>query len=124
MGYQALGVSPEETPEAFNRVNLAYAGGALGITLGLLRLGLAAYRERALPGVWRSVPLGVGVVWFPLEALAASTPDGWGVIAGGVAWMLAAYASRARAPGSRAIPLLAGRGGRLCRPSARSRRFH
>lgn len=94
-------------------MNLAYAAGALGIALGLLLLGLAARRERALPGAWSSVPLGVGVVWFPLEALTAFAPDGWGLIAGGVTWMLAAFAISSMSADGRATPRLAMAGGLL-----------
>jgi len=32
------------------------------------------------------------MVWFPLEALAAVLPDGWGLLLAGVTWIAVGYA--------------------------------
>lgn len=73
-------------------VGTAYFTLTFGILVGLLLLGWAVSREGSLPGVWRWVPLVVGLVWFPLEALTAVLPDGWGLLLAGASWTTAGYA--------------------------------
>ena len=85
LGYQLAGIAPED-PGSPLGVRLSYAGTTIAILLGLLLLGTAEWRERATPLPWRAVPLVVGVVWFPLEALTAITPDGVGLLLAGLAW--------------------------------------
>lgn len=93
LGYQLAGIAPEE-PGAPLGVRSAYAGTTLAILLGLLLLGIAEWRARGTPMPWRAVPLVVGVVWFPLEALTAVAPDGVGLLLAGLAWLAIAPAVR------------------------------
>lgn len=86
LGYQLAGIAPEDAGSPLG-VRLAYAGATIAILLGLLLLGIAAWRDRATPLPWRAVPLVVGVAWFPLEALTAVAPDGVGLLLAGLAWM-------------------------------------
>lgn len=86
LGYQLAGVAPEE-PGSPLGVRAAYAGTTFAILIGLLLLGIAWWRERAAAMSWRAVPLVVGVVWFPLEALTAVAPDGVGLLLAGLAWI-------------------------------------
>jgi hypothetical protein len=69
---------------------IAYGGGTLAIFVGLLLLGIAWAREQSIPLPWRLVPLGVGILWFPLEGLTVVLPDGWGLVLAGLSWVVAA----------------------------------
>ncbi len=71
-------------------VSFAYLVGTFGIQMGLLHLGVATHRAASLPSGWRTTPLIAGIVWFPLEVLTVVLPDGWGLLAAGLAWMAAA----------------------------------
>ena len=86
LAYQAAGHAPEDA-DAPVGVDVAYAAATFGILVALLLFGVAFRRARALRGTWSSVPLVCAIVWFPLEGLAAVLPDGWGLLAGGVAWL-------------------------------------
>lgn len=88
--YQVGGTAPEE-PSAPAGVKIAYAAGTFGILVTLLMLGVTTARERALPGAWRHVPLVIAVIWFPLEALTAVLPDGWGLLLAGLSWIPIGY---------------------------------
>ena len=87
VAYQLVDIAPED-PGSPLAVRLAYAGTTVAILVSLLLLGVARWRDRQTPMPWRAVPLIVGVVWFPLEALAAVTPDGTGLLLAGMAWVL------------------------------------
>jgi len=87
VAYQLVDIAPED-PGSPLGVRLAYAGTTVAILLSLLLLGVARWRDRRTPMPWRAVPLIVGVVWFPLEALAAVPPDGTGLLLAGTAWVL------------------------------------
>ncbi len=86
---QLAGWQPEDPADPVI-ADLAYAGGTLAIFVGLLLLGIAWARDRTIPLPWRLVPLAVGIVWFPLEALTVVLPDGWGLMLAGLAWIVAA----------------------------------
>jgi hypothetical protein len=87
VAYQLVAIAPEDLGSPLG-VRLAYAGTTVAIVLSLLLLGVARWRDRRTPMPWRTVPLIVGVVWFPLEALAAVAPDGIGLLLAGMAWVL------------------------------------
>lgn len=87
VAYQVGDIAPED-PGSPLGVRLAYAVTTAAIVLGLLLLGVARWRERGTRMPWRAVPLIVGVVWFPLEALVAVTPDGIGLLLAGMTWIL------------------------------------
>lgn len=88
--YQAQGVAPEDLGAPLG-VSIAYLVGTFGILVGLLLLGVATHRAASLPSGWRTTPLIAGIVWFPLEGLTVVLPDGWGLLAAGLAWMAAAF---------------------------------
>ncbi len=78
-----------QTPFPFN---ITYGAGALAIFIGLVLLGIAASRTKALPGHWRTLPLIVGLaallpVWV-LALIHLEVP----VVVLGVGWMLLGYA--------------------------------
>ena len=87
VAYQLVDIAPQD-PGSPLGVRLAYAGTTLATLVSLLLLGVARWRDRRTPLPWRAVPLIVGVVWFPLEALAVVTPDGSGLLLAGMAWVL------------------------------------
>jgi len=89
LGCQVRGWQPEDPADPVI-ADLVYGGGTLAILVGLLLLGLAWLKDDSIPHPWRLVPLLVAVVWFPLEALTAVLPDGWGLLLAGVSWIVAA----------------------------------
>ena len=86
---QFAGWQPEDPSDPVV-ADLAYSGGTLSILVGLILLGVAWAREPSIPRPWRRVPLIVGILWFPLEALTAVLPDGWGLLLAGLTWIAAA----------------------------------
>ena len=88
---QAVGWQPEDAADPVV-ADVAYAGGTLSILIGLLALGVAWAQEWSILSPWRWVPLVVAVIWFPLEGLTALTPEGWGMLLAGIAWVAAAVA--------------------------------
>lgn len=91
VAYQLVDIAPEQ-PGSPLGVRLAYAGTTVAIFVSLLMLGIARWRDRRTPMPWRAVPLTVGIVWFPLEALSAVTPDGVGLLLAGMTWVLVGVA--------------------------------
>lgn len=91
VAYQLVDIAPED-PGSPLGVRLAYAVTTAAILVGLLLLGIARWRDRRTPMPWRAVPLTVGIVWFPLEALTAVTPDGVGLLLAGMTWVLVGVA--------------------------------
>lgn len=89
VGCQLAGWQPEDPADPVI-ADIAYGGGTLAIFVGLLLLGIAWARDQAIPLPWRLVPLAVGIVWFPLEALTAVLPDGSGLMLAGLSWVVAA----------------------------------
>jgi hypothetical protein len=63
----------------------------LGILPSLILLGLAAQRAEVMPSPWKSWPLAIGLLWFPLMALGFTVGDGYSLIAVGLAWMGLGY---------------------------------
>ena len=102
IAYQFADIAPEH-PGSPLGVRLAYAGTTVAILVGLLLLGFARWRDRRTPMPWRAVPLIVGIVWFPLEALAAVAPDGTGLLLAGMAWVLVGVAIGALGRPQRAV---------------------
>lgn len=96
IGYQLAGHAPEDAGAPVG-VDVAYALATLGILLGLLLFASAFRRSRVLEAPWRAIPLVAAIVWFPLEALTAVLPDGWGLLCAGGAWMAVAVAIWLRA---------------------------
>ncbi len=86
---QFAGWQPEDPSDPVV-ADIAYDGGTLTILVGLILLGVAWARDPTIPTPWRLVPLIVGIVWFPLEALTAVLPDGWGLLLAGLTWVVAA----------------------------------
>lgn len=86
---QLVGWQPEDPVDPV-MADLAYGGGTFAIFVGLLLLGIAWARDDTIALPWRLMPLAVGIVWFPLEALTAVLPDGWGLMLAGLAWIAAA----------------------------------
>lgn len=72
-------------------LRITYMVAFLGILVGLLVLGVAALRARVVPAPWGTVPLAVGVLWFPLQGVGFVIADGVGLILGGLAWALLGY---------------------------------
>jgi hypothetical protein len=79
----ARGVNPSHDP----LLSVGYLIAFLGILVGLPLLGMAGLGVRGFPSPWRLVPLAVGVVWFPIQALALVAPDGVGLVLGGLTWV-------------------------------------
>ncbi len=59
--------------------------------MGLLVLGTAALRARVMAAPWHGAPLGVGVLWFPLQGVGFVISDGVGLVLGGLAWAFLGY---------------------------------
>ena len=91
VAYQVVDIAPED-PGSSLGVRLAYAGTTVAILVSLLLLGTSRWRDGRTPMPWRAVPLIVGIVWFPLEALTAVAADGVGLMLAGVAWVLVGVA--------------------------------
>lgn len=89
LGCQLAGWQPEDPADPVV-ADIAYAGGTLAIFAGLILLGVAWARDHTIALPWRLAPLAVGIVWFPLEALTAVLPDGWGLMLAGLTWIVAA----------------------------------
>jgi hypothetical protein len=87
---QVLGLTPARAPlPALFQVTYMLA--FLAILVGLLVLGIAAWRAEVLSLPWRAVPLAVGVLWFPVQAVGFVAPDGVEIILSALAWMLLGY---------------------------------
>ncbi len=91
----ALSVPAPGDPDAPTLLQITYMAAFLGILVGLLMLGLAALRARAMDAPRGAVPLAVGVLWFPLQGVGFVIADGMGLILGGLAWALLGYVLRA-----------------------------
>lgn len=87
---QVLGLTPEQPPLPI-LLQVTYMTAFLGILIGLLLLGIAVLRAGVLPPRLRTVPLTVGVLWFPLQGIGFVVSDGVGLVLGGLAWMLLGY---------------------------------
>lgn len=79
------------SPDAPTLLKITYMAVFLGILLGLLALGTAVLRARVMAAPWHSVPLGVGVLWFPLQGVGFAISDGVGLVLGGLAWAFLGY---------------------------------
>jgi hypothetical protein len=93
-------------PDAPTLLRITYVAAFLGILLGLLALGVAALRARAMVAPWGAVPLAVGVLWFPLQGIGFVISDGVGLVLGGLAWASLGYAlwSQSGIPAPRPSP--------------------
>lgn len=87
---QVLGLTPERPPLPI-LLQVTYMTAFLGILIGLLLLGIAVLRAGVLSPRRRTVPLAVGVLWFPLQGVGFVISDGVGLVLGGLAWMLLGY---------------------------------
>ncbi len=87
----ALPIPTPGEADASILLRITYMVAFLGILVGLLALGIAALRARVMPSPWHAVPLAVGVVWLPLQAVGFVISDGVGLILGGLAWALLGY---------------------------------
>lgn len=87
----ALPIPTPGEPGASTLLQITYMVAFLGILVGLLVLGVAALRARVIAAPWGAVPLAVGVLWFPLQAVGFVVADGVGLILGGLAWGLLGY---------------------------------
>ena len=76
---QVLGLTPAERPLP-TLFQATYMVAFLAILIGLLVLGIATLRAEVLSSPWRAVPLAVGVLWFPLQAVGFVAPDGVEII--------------------------------------------
>ncbi len=81
----------EDGPEPPFPFSFTYLVAALAIFVGLVFLGIAIWREKALPSHWRFLPLGIGLpallpVWV-LALIHLELP----VVVLGLAWMLLGY---------------------------------
>ena len=99
---QVLGLTPARAPLP-TLFQVTYMLAFLAILVGLLALGIAAFRAEALSPPWRAVPLAVGVLWFPLQAVGLVAPDGVEIILSALAWTLLGYVlwSESGAPAER-----------------------
>ena len=88
----ALSIPAPADPDAPALLGITYVVAFLGILIGLLVLGTAAFRARTMPAPWHAVPLAVGVVWFPLQGIGFAISDGVGLVLGGLAWVPLGYA--------------------------------
>jgi hypothetical protein len=86
----ALSVPVPADPDTPALLRGTYMVAFLGILIGLLMLGIVTLRSRVLPRGWRTVPLVVGLAWFPLIGITYAL--GEGMIAAGLSWMLLGYA--------------------------------
>ncbi len=87
----ALPIPTPGEADASILLRITYMVAFLGVLVGLLALGIAALRARVMPSPWHAVPLAVGVVWLPLQAVGFVISDGVGLILGGLAWALLGY---------------------------------
>ncbi len=87
---QVLGLTPARAPLP-TLFQITYMLAFLAILIGLLALGIAAFRAEVLSPPWRVVPLAVGVLWFPLQAVGFVAPDGVEIILSALAWALLGY---------------------------------
>ena len=96
----ALSVPAPGDPDAPTLLEITYLTAFVGILVGLLALGVAALRARVMASPWGAVPLGVGVLWFPLQGVGFVIADGVGLVLGGLAWAFLGYViwSRSREP--------------------------
>ncbi len=87
---QVLGLTPARAPLPA-LFQATYMVAFLAILIGLLALGIAAWRAEVLSPPWRAVPLAVGVLWFPLQVVGFVAPDGVEIILTALAWTLLGY---------------------------------
>jgi hypothetical protein len=102
----AFSVPAPGDPDAPTLLQITYMAAFLGILLGLLALGIAALRARVMVAPWGTVPLAVGVLWFPLQGIGFVISDGVGLVLGGLAWALLGYVlwSQSGIPAPRPTP--------------------
>ncbi|MDQ4128794.1 MAG: hypothetical protein M3151_12745 [Actinomycetota bacterium] len=86
-----LSIPAPGDPDAPTLLQITYMAAFLAILLGLLALGIATLRTRVMPAPWGAVPLGVGVLWFPLQGVGFAISDGVGLLLGGLAWAFLGY---------------------------------
>lgn len=97
----------EDSPQTPFPFNLTYLAGSLAIFVGLVLLGVAVLRAKALPPGWRTLPLALGVsallpVWV-LAFIHLELP----VVLLGIGWVLLGYTlltGRGNEPGARRPP--------------------
>ncbi len=87
---QVLGLTPARAPLP-TLFQITYMLAFLAILIGLLALGIAAFRAEVLSPPWRAVPLAIGVLWLPLQAVGFVAPDGVEIILTALAWTLLGY---------------------------------
>ena len=87
---QLLGLTPARAPLP-TLFQVTYMVAFLAILISLLALGIATLRAEVLSPPWRAVPLAVGVLWFPLQAVGFVAPDGVEIILTALAWTLLGY---------------------------------
>ena len=90
---QVLGLTPARAPLP-TPFQVTYMLAFLAILIGLLVLGIAAWRAEVLSPPWRAVPLAVGALWFPLQTVGFVAPDGVEIILTALAWTLLGYVLR------------------------------
>ncbi len=100
----ALPIPTPGEPDASILLRITYMVAFLGILVGLLMLGIAALRARVMPSPQKAVPLAVGVLWLPLQAVGFVISDGVGLILGGLAWALLGYVLWAQSSASATQP--------------------
>ncbi len=87
----ALPIPTPGEPDAPILLRITYMVAFLGVLVGLLVLGIAVLRARVMSAPWHAVPLAVGVLWLPLQAVGFVISDGVGLILGGLAWAFLGY---------------------------------
>lgn len=87
----ALSIPAPADPDAPALLEITYMVAFLGILVGLLVLGVAALRAGVMAAPWGTVPLAVGVLWFPLQGIGFVVSDGVGLVLGGLAWVPLGY---------------------------------
>jgi hypothetical protein len=88
----AFRIPAPDDPNAPLVLRVTYPMAFFGILLGLIFLGLAMLRCQHPLRRWRAVPLTIGLLWFPLIGLGELiSPDGFGMILAGFAWMVLGY---------------------------------
>ena len=101
----ALSIPVPGDPAAPTVLRVTYMLAFLGVLIGLLMLGIVTLRSGVLSRGWRTVPIVVGLSWFPLIGLTYFL--GEGMVTAGASWMFLGYALwRNRAILSGAAPTL------------------
>jgi hypothetical protein len=94
LGGLVLGISAPGDALAPMLLQITYMVAFLGILVGLLMLGITALRAGMPDLRWRTAPLAIGVLWFPLQGIGFAISDGVGLVLGGLAWVILGYVLR------------------------------